>query len=48
MAKVNTDVAILSEPASLDQWYKNTKASVLSQMWKYFDPDSDAALTVPV
>ena len=48
MAKVRTDVVILSEPASWDQWYEDTKASVPSQMWKYFDPDSDAALTEPV
>lgn len=48
MAKVKTDVVILSEPASWDQWYEDTKASVPSQMWKYFDPDSDAALTEPV
>ncbi len=48
MAKVKTDVVILSEPGSWDQWYEDIKASVPSQMWKYFDPDSDAALTEPV
>ena len=48
MAKVKTDVVILSEPASWDQWYEDTKASVPSQMWKYFDPDTEAALIEPV
>ncbi len=48
MAKVKTDVLILSVLTSWDQWYEDTKASVPSQMWKYFDPDSDAALTEPV
>ena len=48
MAKVKTDVVILSEPASWDQWYEDTKASVPSQMWRYFDPGSDATLTEPV
>ncbi len=48
MAKVKTDVVILSEPASWEQWYQDTKASMPSQMWKYFDPDSHAALTEPV
>ncbi len=48
MAKVKTDVVILSKLASWDQWYEDTKASVSSQMWKYFDPDSDATLTKPV
>ncbi len=48
MVKVKTDVVILPEPASCDQWYLDIKASVLSRMWKYFAPDSDAALTEPV
>ena len=45
MAKVKTNVVIFSESALWDQWCGDTKASVLSQMWKYFDPDSDAAFT---
>ncbi len=45
MAKVKTDIFFLSEPASWDQRYEDTKASESSQMWKYFGPDSDAALT---
>ena len=48
MAKVKTDVIILSKPASWDQWYEDTKTLILSQMLKYFDPDSDAALTEQV
>ena len=48
MAKVKTDVVILSKPASWDQWYEDTKALVPSHMWKYFDPDSDAALSEPL
>ena len=48
IAKVKTDVVILSVPESWDQWYKNNKALVPSQMWKYFDPDSDAAFTEQV
>ncbi len=48
IAKVKTDVVILSVPESWDQWYKDTNASLPSQMWKYFDPDSDTALTEPV
>ena len=48
MAKVKTDVVIHSMAASSDQWYANTKASMMSQMWKSFDSDSDAALTEPV
>ncbi len=38
----------MSELVSWDQWYEDTKASLPSQMWKYFDPDSDAAITEPV
>ena len=45
MAKVKTDIVIFSEPASWDQWYEDTKASMPSQMWKYFDPDSNSAFT---
>ena len=48
MTKVKTDVVILYEELSWDQWYEDTKASVPSQMWKYFDLDSDIALTEPV
>lgn len=48
MAKVKTDIVILSKPASWDQWYEDTKALVPSQIWKYFDPDSNAALTKPL
>ncbi len=48
MAKDKTDVVILSEQASWDPCYEDTKASVPSQMWKYFDQDSDAALTEPM
>ena len=48
MAKVKTGVVILSEPASWEQWYQDTKASIPSQMWKYFDPDSNSALSEPV
>ncbi len=44
MANLKTDLVIFPEPASWDQWYKDTKASLPSQMWKYFDPDSNAAL----
>lgn len=46
--KVRIDAVILFEPALWDQWFEDTKASVPSQMWKYFDPDNDAALTEPV
>ena len=48
MAKVKTDVVIISQPASWDQWYEDTNASLPSQMWKYFGPNSDASLTEPV
>lgn len=48
MAKVRADVVILFELASCDQWYKDTKTLVISQMLKYYDPDSNAALTEPV
>ena len=48
MAKVKTNVVILSEPASWDQWYDDNKASVPSQIWKYSDLDSDVALNEPV
>ncbi len=48
MVQIKTDVVILSEPASWDQVYKDTKASILSQMWQYFDPDSDVTLTEQV
>ncbi len=48
IAQVKTNVVILSEPASWDQWYEDTKTSVPSQMWKYFDSDRDAAVTEPV
>ncbi|MCJ1263357.1 hypothetical protein MMC22_003227 [Lobaria immixta] len=44
-ARARMDLVILSEPASWDQWFEETKASVPSQMWRYFDPDSDATLT---
>ncbi len=48
MAKVKTNVVILSEPTSWDQCYEDTKASLPSQMWKYLDPDSDSPLIEPV
>lgn len=48
VAKIKTYVVILSEPTSWEQWYEDTRTSVPSQMWKYFDPDSDAVLTEPV
>lgn len=45
MAKVKRDVVIFSKSALWDQWYEDIKDLVPSQIWKYFDPNSDAALT---
>ncbi len=48
MAKVKTDIVILSERASWDQWYEETEALMPSQMLKYVDPDSHTAFTETV
>ncbi|MCJ1429770.1 hypothetical protein MMC29_007685, partial [Sticta canariensis] len=42
------DVVILSETSTWERWYEDTRATVPGQLWKYFDPDSEAAITEPV
>lgn len=48
IAKSKTDVINPFKPALRDKWYEDTKALVLSQIWKYFDPDSNATIIVPM
>lgn len=38
---------ILSDPASWDPWYDQTRATVPEQLWTYFSPDSEEDYPVP-
>lgn len=39
---------ILSGPSDWKQWYEDTMATVPSQMYNYFEPDTVAVLVEPV
>lgn len=48
MAAAAAAVTILSDPSTWDPWFEQTRASVPSHMWRYFDLDTNDTFTAPL